>query len=1662
MSDAKNRARIDAVTGRSARLAQVRAQQPNWQSIGAPSWQDPVGQAPIDPLAAFGSSGDGSLNSPLLASIAANDPNFAPSPGTNAVIRGQDAQTAGDAADARDLSLMPFGLGPLVSLGRHTFTDPDRAAALGAVAGDVLNGVGSTIEAIPQTFVDLTGYGAHPHDSTAAPAHADPLRQIGSLAQALASIRLDAGEAARNRAAGGSPDELAHIAHDSQALRQGYDTSDLTLPIRMGGARALLNTNDTGSGFALNGIVPEIVRSASVGPFIDEQRTQRALEAERELGADAATRRELANRANADSAFALANGAGVIGDARVGAEALDTLHDVGWLGRRAPLDGITAPDAAPHAAPEPVAPMRAAVRDPQTGHIFEGSNHWDAIDNAPADAQSRLEAAYGDNPDGADIGFTRGGQFLTRQQAMDALGHLAGPVAGAGLLTAAALDPDQANGRQMAMAGALFGLSPLALRGVREYGEAFRTDLGRLVSAGRLTSDEAEQLAANFDASSGRMLGHAIPHERREVATFVDSSPGGVLPSPRANAPHIPLFDNLGDRAGLYVGSPTSVSVPNGPTAAMLGRGRGLIHTHTDLLHGADGERVLNPLSPDDIWGTMNSAHAETGLGHSADNISFISALEPPSGEAASGPLSNIYTDGHLPPMDAQSWQELQDEAYDAALHASRGQGYPNLHGLSGDKRYLGEYMASIAGIPEGLTRAGVTLQHSLHYGDDLAPTLGMLAPHMDAARDAVESVARRYYGPEALRGRGLDASPDMGRADIPARPGFDPLRGVGGDGPNEDRYLFGRADNGAPVGGGSILSGLNDRSPQSVAEEILNLRRDASNEPMTLSQWVRRRGGIADDRGDVGDIQDQARGFARLTNPRGRSIDDMAQGAWEEGFFPDHAEAPTANEFIDALNGDYTGRNPIVADLGGAENVRHARDTLDAFNEAGIDTNLRGRRLANQVRSAQAGPLNVGVDHPQTAGDRLLGILPGAVVGGAAGAALDGQDANADSGGASDHTPGAGILAGIALGAVAGGRGLRRLAEDGVDRLEQGRGWMRANEAGETYDQIATREGVTRNTVAGAINRAKNPPRISNVNAEPEHFSPTWGTDEEFQRLLPTDPEQWRQAQALHPWMSTPSRAQAVIMWNALNEDGRPLFSADDVLSKTGLTNVDSLRSQMSQARAAGIPLIRRQGSVIATGGDLLDRVLSADERAQRNGETLTLEQLSGLTGVPARNISNALSQVRTGAANRMGAPEAMRARVRAFDDARNATTTPPEPGSGVDPAWRGSAQRARLRRGSDPLAGIAIGAGAAGGVLAGVDDAHAEDAGLYQIHPLPAGVDLRDAMRVDGQWHATTLPDGSAGVTRTLQASNGHVYTLIGRQDLDTSIRVLGVRDPDSLGSPDVQFAHHEPNEHVPAGEPLPTYGRGPLDVAHEHFDPRLLPSILTGAALGIAGRRIGEARGRPLLYQGLGGAIGGELGGLAMGAATPQDDAAGLAEYGPLLGVGGAYGAEGLRQGAGGARQFLEDNMPRANLRGQINPLDLRPPQIATRFGDAPLDEDTLGRQIDARLRQGESPTLQRMRDRGPIVPAENRMQIPDGQRGSFANQLRVLGKERLQTIARRAGVADNGTVTQLATRISEASRNDPNVLEIARRLAPYIGASVILNGVGGDDPSSSQAR
>lgn len=145
---------------------------------------------------------------------------------------------------------------------------------------------------------------------------------------------------------------------------------------------------------------------------------------------------------------------------------------------------------------------------------------------------------------------------------------------------------------------------------------------------------------------------------------------------------------------------------------------------------------------------------------------------------------------------------------------------------------------------------------------------------------------------------------------------------------------------------------------------------------PLDLASFVRSQGGVADFRGELkaaglsnamrkGD--DFAGGENRLgrliDGENGSTLDDMAQRAWEAGYFPDHFERPTVDEFVTALGDTYRGVNRTF----------HPDDfgEIDAFNAA------RDQRFAVERARQDGSPLSDDMGQPATYDDIIANTPP-------------------------------------------------------------------------------------------------------------------------------------------------------------------------------------------------------------------------------------------------------------------------------------------------------------------------------------------------------------------------------------------------------------------------------------------------------------------------------------------------------------------------------------------------------------------------------------------------------------------------------------------------------------------------------------------------------------
>ncbi len=168
---------------------------------------------------------------------------------------------------------------------------------------------------------------------------------------------------------------------------------------------------------------------------------------------------------------------------------------------------------------------------------------------------------------------------------------------------------------------------------------------------------------------------------------------------------------------------------------------------------------------------------------------------------------------------------------------------------------------------------------------------------------------------------------------------------------------------------------------------------------PLDLVTWARTQGGLRDDGGNLAhsgidnaprtgmDFAGGEQRFGKLVDDtNGMSLDDAALRAWEAGYFPDHAERPTVNEFLDAITGTHSGTSrrfnaDDYAEVEAFEAARAQRwDVEQARFEGAPLTNDRGQPIGADDLDAITPPVRAyeewGENAPDFAGNIRLGNL--------------------------------------------------------------------------------------------------------------------------------------------------------------------------------------------------------------------------------------------------------------------------------------------------------------------------------------------------------------------------------------------------------------------------------------------------------------------------------------------------------------------------------------------------------------------------------------------------------------------------------------------------------------------------------------------------------------
>ena len=146
-----------------------------------------------------------------------------------------------------------------------------------------------------------------------------------------------------------------------------------------------------------------------------------------------------------------------------------------------------------------------------------------------------------------------------------------------------------------------------------------------------------------------------------------------------------------------------------------------------------------------------------------------------------------------------------------------------------------------------------------------------------------------------------------------------------------------------------------------------------AKRGPLDLVTWLRSQGGIRAQGGELEhygidntpragmDFAAGEKRFGPLVSNSGMNYDEAAMRAHEAGFFPDHVERPTVDEFLDTLNATHTGRNRAfrtndLAEVDAYEAQRNLRHSVEGARERGaplVEDRGQPADLADMDRNA-------------------------------------------------------------------------------------------------------------------------------------------------------------------------------------------------------------------------------------------------------------------------------------------------------------------------------------------------------------------------------------------------------------------------------------------------------------------------------------------------------------------------------------------------------------------------------------------------------------------------------------------------------------------------------------------------------------------------------------
>ena len=142
------------------------------------------------------------------------------------------------------------------------------------------------------------------------------------------------------------------------------------------------------------------------------------------------------------------------------------------------------------------------------------------------------------------------------------------------------------------------------------------------------------------------------------------------------------------------------------------------------------------------------------------------------------------------------------------------------------------------------------------------------------------------------------------------------------------------------------------DRFPESIRRAFDEVKsgpnKGATRKPQTLLQFIKKKGGIATDDANIGEINQflggrkfvPGVGSIKVSSAKGGlTIDEIGEAAWEAGFFGIGTERPDVNNVLDAIEADIRGNGVIFSELDeDVEVYRSALELRDRAEKLGID----------------------------------------------------------------------------------------------------------------------------------------------------------------------------------------------------------------------------------------------------------------------------------------------------------------------------------------------------------------------------------------------------------------------------------------------------------------------------------------------------------------------------------------------------------------------------------------------------------------------------------------------------------------------------------------------------------------------------------------------------